>query len=189
MRHGSIRFVLGIALFVLGLAGAPRIQDGFRYATATARLLAATAPEHLPMPVAGVGARDIRDSWGAPRPGGRRHQGIDIFAPRGRAILSTTEGVVLKVGHNTLGGNVVWVLGPGGQSHYYAHLDTFGPIRRGQLIPAGSLLGTVGNSGNARGTPSHLHYGIYNPGGAFNPYPLLVSGSADRVSRHPKRRI
>ncbi|HKR62192.1 MAG TPA: M23 family metallopeptidase [Thermoanaerobaculia bacterium] len=157
---------IAFALFEAGPA--------FRHPIAALRLVRADAPAHLPVPVAGLKPRDVRDSWGAPRSGGRHHQGIDIFAPRGRAILSTTPGIVLTVGTNRLGGRVVRVLGPGGQWHYYAHLETYGNVHPGDLIPAGTVVGTVGDSGNARGTPPHLHYGIYRfRGGAMNPYPLL----------------
>jgi murein DD-endopeptidase MepM/ murein hydrolase activator NlpD len=66
------------------------------------------------------------------------------------------------------------VLGPGGQRHYYAHLDRFAGVFAGMRVQAGTLLGYVGNSGNAKGTPPHLHYGIYTASGAINPYPLLA---------------
>ncbi len=150
----------------------------------TARILLRPAPDALPVPVAGVSARALRDSWGAPRGAGRRHQGIDIFAPRGTAVRSTTAGVVWAVGQNRLGGNVVWVLGPGGQLHYYAHLDRFAEIRRGELVTPGTTLGYVGNSGNARGGPYHLHYGIYaaTRGGAINPFALLIAVHHDQPS-------
>ncbi|HLO66568.1 MAG TPA: M23 family metallopeptidase [Holophaga sp.] len=115
----------------------------------------------LPVPVEGVRAAWIGPGFGSPRSGGRRHQGLDIFAPRGAAVRSATEGAVARVGWDRLGGRVVTVLGPGGEWHYYAHLETWGPVREGQRVKAGQLLGTVGDSGNARGTPPHLHYGIY----------------------------
>ena len=129
------------------------------------------APEQLPSPV----AHPVRfiDTWGATRSGGRRHEGIDIFAPRGTPVVSTTRGFVTRVGTNRLGGHVVGVLGPGLEWHYYAHLDRFGPIREGDMVQPGDLLGYVGNTGNARGTPPHLHYGVYR-GGASNPYPRLA---------------
>ena len=73
-----------------------------------------------------------------------------------------------------LGGRQVWVLGPALERHYYAHLDDWAPgLARGDVVQIGSLLGTVGNTGNARGTPPHLHYGIYGADGAYNPWPLL----------------
>ena len=152
-----------------------------------AELIADDAPRSLPLPVKGVSARAVRDTFGAPRPGDRTHQGIDIFAPRGTAVLSTTRGIVSRVGENSLGGTVVWVLGPAGDRHYYAHLDSVADIRSGQRIMAGDVLGTVGTTGNARGTPPHLHYGIYRTSvGAVNPFPLLVKqpdGQSERAAR------
>jgi peptidoglycan LD-endopeptidase LytH len=129
------------------------------------------APRALPTPVALASVR-LSDSWAAARPGGRRHEGIDIFAPKGTPVIATTRGVVTRVGMNRLGGQVVGVLGPGFEWHYYAHLDRFGSFREGDLINAGDVLGYVGNTGNARGTRPHLHYGVYRHG-ATNPYPRL----------------
>ena len=106
---------------------------------------------------------------------GRKHEGIDIFAARGTPVHSATEGIVLRVGANRLGGRVVWVLGPGGQRHYYAHLDRFADISAGLQVRAGTVLGYVGTTGNAAGTPPHLHYGVYESGGPINP--LFYSGA------------
>jgi len=133
-----------------------------------------SAPPTLTVPVEGVRASGLVDTWGAPRSGGRRHEGIDIFGTRGTKIRSTTEGVVTTVGDNRLGGHCVWVMGPGGYLHYYAHLEKYGDVKRGLRIRPGHFIGTVGDSGNAKGTPPHLHYGVYKLiGGACNPYPLL----------------
>lgn len=141
-----------------------------------AELLAEEPPMSLPMPVQGVSLRTVRDTFGAPRPGDRKHQGVDIFAPRGTPVIATTRGIVSRLGDNSLGGTVVWVLGPGGDRHYYAHLDSVADVRTGQRIAAGDVLGTVGNSGNARGAPPHLHYGVYRRiGGAINPFLLLAA--------------
>ena len=137
--------------------------------------LATEAPaERLPMPVAAKRAPHLIDSWGSPRSDGRRHEGIDIFAPKGSPVLSTTRGVVTRIGTNALGGQIVGVVGPGLEFHYYAHLDRFGAFREGDLVRSGDVLGYVGDSGNARGTPPHLHYGIYRSA-AENPYPRLTS--------------
>lgn len=76
------------------------------------RLGSLPAPAALPVPVAGVKPAQLADTWGGARSGGRRHEGIDIFAQRGTPVLSSTEGIVLRVGTNRLGGQVVWVLGP-----------------------------------------------------------------------------
>ncbi|WP_352284836.1 peptidoglycan DD-metalloendopeptidase family protein, partial [Pseudoalteromonas sp. Q18-MNA-CIBAN-0097] len=77
------------------------------------------------------------DTWGAARSQGRSHEGIDIFAARGTPIQSTTQGIVSKVGENTLGGRVVVVVGPGGAGHYYAHLEDYADIAPNDWVNAG----------------------------------------------------
>lgn len=132
-------------------------------------------PQRLRIPVKGVSRDQLRDTWGAARSGGRRHQGIDIFAPRGTPIYSTTPAVVQRIRDGGLGGKAVWLLGPEGSRHYYAHLDQFAKIRVGQRLRAGDRIGTVGDTGNARGGRPHLHYEIHLAGqGAVNPYPYLM---------------
>lgn len=132
------------------------------------------APLRLPMPVPNVRPSQVANTFGSPRGEGRRHEGVDIFAPRYSPILSTTNGVVVSVGENRLGGRTVSVIGPGAQRHYFAHLESYGKVRVGQWVHEGYTLGTVGDSGNARGTPPHLHYGIYRfPWKALDPLPLL----------------
>jgi len=133
-------------------------------------------PTALPVPVEGVRASRIADTFGAPRGSDRTHAGVDIFARRGTAVLSTTRGLVVSIREGGLGGRQVWVLGPGRERHYYAHLDDWAPgLETGDLVLAGSPLGSVGTTGNARGTPPHLHYGIYGKDGARDPLPLLKS--------------
>ena len=124
----------------------------------------------LPSPLPEQG---LTDTWGAARSQGRSHEGIDIFAPRGTPVQSTTQGIVRKVGENNLGGRVVVVVGPGGAGHYYAHLEDYADISPNDWVNAGDIIGYVGDSGNAKGTPPHVHYGIYINGSAVNPYPLL----------------
>lgn len=126
------------------------------------------------MPVDGVDAPGLADTWGAARGEGRSHEGIDIFASCGQPVLSATEGIVQSRGENRLGGQVIWVLGPGGSRHYYAHLSAFAGPDRGSHVMPGDTLAFVGNTGNAAETPCHLHYGIYLRDGAHNPYPYLV---------------
>lgn len=136
-------------------------------------------PDALPVPVEGVPASRVADTWGAPRGRDRRHQGVDIFAPRGTVVRSTTRGVVVSVREGGLGGRQVWVLGPARQRHYYAHLDTWAEgLAAGDVVWPGDALGGVGNSGNARGTPTHLHYGVYGDTGALDPLPLLRAGAS-----------
>ena len=168
------RTLLVLTVLIVAVAGARVWKPWFERMVFMVRLSADDPPARLRAPVAAAGARRIVDTWAAPRPGGRRHEGVDIFAPRDTPVVSTTRGVVTRVGTNTLGGQVVWVLGPGLESHYYAHLDRFADIRPGDLVDAGDVLGYVGRTGNARGTPFHLHYGTYRYGKAENPYPRLT---------------
>ena len=131
-------------------------------------------PTWLVVPVQGVRARQIADTFGAPRGASRRHAGVDIFGKRGTPVLSATAGVVASIREGGLGGRQVWILGPAGERHYYAHLQDWRPgLEEGQIVPAGTVLGFVGDSGNAKGTPPHLHYGIYGKDGAYDPLPLL----------------
>lgn len=127
----------------------------------------------LPSPLPG---QHLTDTWGGARSEGRRHEGIDIFAPRNTPIKATTQGVVSKVGDDRLGGKVVVIVGPGGAGHYYAHLEDYADISPNQWIEVGDTVGYVGDSGNAKGTPPHVHYGVYINGSAVNPYPLLIKG-------------
>lgn len=134
-------------------------------------------PKHLPIPVDGVKNSHLVDTWGNARSHGRRHEGIDIMAPRGTKVYSATEGVVASLKSNNLGGTVIWMIGPNGAWHYYAHLNAHKRgLNEGDYIQKGALIGYVGNTGNARHTSPHLHYGLYLAGkgrGAVNPYPYL----------------
>ena len=132
------------------------------------------APAALPMPVPAVAVDRVVDTWGAARGGDRSHEGVDIFAPRGTPVLSTTRGVVSSVRETGLGGKQVWVTGPAMERHYYAHLDGWAEgLAARQVVWPGDTVGYVGDSGNARGTPPHLHYGIYSDEGALDPLPRL----------------
>jgi murein DD-endopeptidase MepM/ murein hydrolase activator NlpD len=171
MRRIIALAVTLLFLFVVLPVIFPPVRQRFR----ALALMMRRPPKSLPIPVSGVGPRDLVDTWGAAREGGRRHEGIDIFARRNTPVHSATEGVVSKVGWNTLGGRVVVVMGPGGNHHYYAHLEKFGQLDVGAWIDSGTVIGYVGNTGNARTTPPHLHYGIYTLSGqALDPYPFLV---------------
>ncbi len=119
-------------------------------------------------------ARNVEDTWGAARSAGRSHEGTDIFAKRGSLVLSATPGIVMRTGTSTLGGKHVFVAGPAGERYYYAHLDEFSPyLSEGTIVSTTTILGYVGATGNASGTPPHLHFGIYGNGGARNPYERL----------------
>jgi len=111
------------------------------------------APELLPIPVDGVTRTRLSDSWGQARDGGRGHQGIDIFAPRGTAVRSTTAGVVVDKALRGLGGRFVSILDASGYRHYYAHLEDWGPQEVGDRVEAGDVIGFVGNSGKPPSAP------------------------------------
>lgn len=138
------------------------------------------------MPVDGVRVAQVADTWGAPRGGGRGHQGQDVFAPRGTPVRSATHGIVFEVSDRFTGGRGVMVLGPGGVRYFYTHFDAFADgLREGMAVTPDTVLGTVGTDGNAAGTPPHLHFGAYafDPETcrhrAFDPLPLLVDRIRD----------
>ena len=118
---------------------------------------------------------DFSDTWHAPRSGGRQHQGVDIFAPSGTDLFAVERGVITGMGTNSLGGIKLWLYGESGTTYYYAHLLAFAPgLRDGAVVDAGTVVGFVGNTGNAISTPSHLHFEIHPGNGpAVNPTPLL----------------
>lgn len=129
----------------------------------------------LAFPVDGKDSRAILSGWGADRDAGRRsHEGVDIFAARGTPVLATSDGVVRRVGVTPIGGKVVWLSDAArNASIYFAHLDSQ-TVRSGQRVRLGDVLGFVGNTGNARTTNPHLHFGIYLRGqGAVDPAPFL----------------
>ena len=138
----------------------------------------ATAPALGTFPVRGATERDVGSKWGAPRDGGRRrHEGIDVFEARGTPLVAAAHGTVSRVRDGGLGGKSVWLrLRDAPLSLYYAHLDSQ-YVAGGERLRPGDTLGTVGNTGNARTTPPHLHFGIYGRGGAVDPLPF-VAGSA-----------
>lgn len=132
--------------------------------------------ETITIPVLlGVRPTNIVDSWGDTRSGGRGHEGTDILAPKGMLIVSPSDAVVTRIGYGDNGGNYVYTANPGGETFYYAHLDSIEEsIKRGTVLDRGDLIGRVGNTGNASTGPDHLHLGIYTRKGAINPYPRLT---------------
>ena len=153
-----------------------------------ARLYTKQPDQALAMPVQDVTKKQIANTWQAPRGADRLHHGQDIFAPRGTPILSATDGYVVRIGENSLGGQTVSVVGAGGRVYYYAHLDSYAPqISEGDYVTRQTVLGYVGTTGNAAGTPPHLHFGVYAPGGAINPLPLLADRPQEKIPRTGRR--
>src|SRR5689334_14837140 len=171
-RLSKLVVVFAVLVFVFVITGA---SDKLVFYARVARLYSQAPDTKLAMPLENISKRAIADTWQAPRGTDRRHEGQDIFAPRGTPILSATRGIIYNIGENNLGGQTVSVIGAGGRVYYYAHLDSYARnIRVGDLVTTRTVLGYVGTTGNAQGTPPHLHFGVYTPTGAINPLPLLT---------------
>ncbi|MEO1065083.1 MAG: M23 family metallopeptidase [Actinomycetota bacterium] len=158
----------------------PAPEDGEPPADGEGDPVADTAPPTTeapppPPPASGSlcpinGATSFSDTWGAPRSGGRSHKGVDMFAARGTPIVAHVSGEV-RHSNSSLGGLQYYLYGDDGNRYFGSHLDSFGASGR---VEAGTVIGYVGNTGNARWTSPHLHF-EYHPGGgsAVNPTPFV----------------
>jgi murein DD-endopeptidase MepM/ murein hydrolase activator NlpD len=167
---------------VRALAGGSATPAALDRATSTTTTSTTAAPPPPPpstaCPVAG--AVSFVDSWGAARSGGRRHEGVDMLAPTGTPVVAPVAGTVSHRG-NAVGGMSFHLAADDGNYWYGAHLSAYGASG---WVPAGTVIGYVGDTGNARGTP-HLHLELH-PGGegapAVDPYPAAaLLCSAERV--------
>ncbi|MGH9181488.1 MAG: murein hydrolase activator EnvC family protein, partial [Acidimicrobiales bacterium] len=130
------------------------------------RILGSGGPWTCPV----QGPRAFTNDWGQPRSGGRSHQGNDILSPRGTPVVASVAGTV-KANSSSLGGLAYYLRGDDGNTYFGAHLDRLGATGR---VSAGTVIGYVGNSGNARGGPPHLHFEVHpGHGRAANPFSLL----------------
>ena len=146
--------------------------------------LPGTAPRPLAMPVAGIDPSTIHDNFDEMRGGStRRHDALDILAPRGTNVLATDDGTVKKLFNSVPGGLTVYQFDPDERyCYYYAHLDAYAPgLHEGQSLRRGDLVGYVGTTGNAPKETPHLHFAITRldpdkrwwTGTAIDPFPLL----------------
>jgi len=141
----------------------------------------------LIIPVAGLAPAQLTDTWGAARSEGRRHEGIDIMAPRGTPVHAAAEGTIIKLFFSRRGGMTIYQLDASGRFIlYYAHLEGYAPgLKEGDRVVQGQVIASVGSSGNAA-TP-HLHFEIQRAdharqwwrGVAYNPYLALTSGQME----------
>lgn len=152
-----------------------------------ARQAGGMANQSLIIPVAGIAAEQLTDTFVQSRKkGARRHDAIDIIAPLGTPVLAAAPGQIEKLFKSDRGGNTIYVRSPDSRwLYYYAHLDRYeAELTQGQKVAAGDVLGTVGISGNAGQAGPHLHFAINRMGAGekwyqgtpVNPYPLLMAG-------------
>lgn len=165
----------------------PELLSGGEYT------LSISAGPSLAYPIKAPGKNHIQSFWGDARDAGvRKHEGIDMFAPKRTPVVAAADGRVTRVNENNLGGKVVWMR-PYDKDYvlYYAHLDEQ-LVTDGQAVKTGDTLGLMGNTGNAKYTAPHLHFGIYGPGGAVDPFPFVnpvirtppaITANTDNVGR------
>jgi peptidoglycan LD-endopeptidase LytH len=113
---------------------------------------------------------DAHSYWFSPWGKSGVHKGIDIFAKRSTPVITSTSGIIIYTGNISMGGNIVAILGPKWRIYYYAHLDAVN-AKTFDWADQGKVIGKVGNSGNAKGKPPHLHYSILS----LIPYPWQLS--------------
>ena len=149
-----------------------------------------TAPELQPqpgflvIPVAGIKAYQLTDTFIQARGDGRSHEAIDIVAPRGTLVFAVDDGSIAKLFNSEPGGLTAYQFDLGEKfAYFYGHLDSYAPgLTEGQLVKRGELIGYVGSSGNANPVGPHLHFAIFVLGSEkdwwrgtpINPYPLLT---------------
>jgi len=166
------------------LRSAPRTQTIPTPPVAPAPTPPGDAPRPLAMPVEGIDPSTIRDTFDEMRGGAtRRHDALDILAPRGTNVVATDDGTVKKLFTSVPGGLTVYQFDPDERyCYYYAHLDAYAPgLHEGQLLRRGDLVGYVGTTGNAPKETPHLHFAVIRldpdkrwwTGTPIDPYPLL----------------
>ncbi len=139
--------------------------------------LPASIVSEVPIPILfGVARSNMSPNFGDPRSGGRLHEGQDIMAVKGTPIVSPTPAVVLRTGTGTTEGLYVYTANPGGETFVYMHLDKIGEgVTEGTVLETGSLIGYVGNTGNASGGAAHLHFEIFTGDrNHIDPFPRLT---------------
>jgi murein DD-endopeptidase MepM/ murein hydrolase activator NlpD len=149
------------AIPTITIAAMPLKKSRSKPPTATPKL----GEKGYVFPVYGVSS--FADTFGAARPdvSGGWHHGDDIFAPLGAPLLAVAHGIVFSVGWERVGGWRLWLRDDVGNDFYYAHLSAYSPLAvNGAIVNAGDVLGFVGDSGDAEGTPYHLHFEVHPVG-------------------------
>jgi len=164
------RALAGALAALLALAAPAAAQRSARMALLTtfpvslnrASVVETLRARDLLVPVEGISASQLHDTFNAARSGGRVHDAIDIHAPRGTPVLATTDGSIIKLHHSGLGGITIYQLDDDGRTrYYYAHLDRYADgIAQGVRVTRGQVIGYVGDTGNAAPGDCHLHFAI-----------------------------
>jgi len=141
-------------------------------------------PSGLAIPVVGIKADQLTDTFDAARSQGRRHDAIDIMSPEGTPVIATADGTIEKLFTSVRGGLTIYERSPDTKwEYYYAHLSAYAPgLHEGQQVKRGEVIGRVGHTGDASPDGPHLHFAINTMGPtdrwwngtAINPYPLLA---------------
>jgi len=193
----SLFWIAAYSIALRGDAAAPQVGEARPPAVVPAKAPASPgdiviAPSGLAVPVSGVRADQLIDTFTQSRSGGRPHDAIDIMAPHGTPVVAAAEGTVEKLFFSQSGGGITaYVRSPDRQwMYYYAHLQAYAPgLHEGQRVARGDPIGRVGSTGNANPEGPHLHFAIHRmraderwwQGSAVNPYPVLAGrGTAGR---------
>lgn len=179
-------FFAGCAIGALSVAvlvshSAP--QPPFGVVVRAAAPIDASSPR-IGLPIAGLQAKDIQDTYSQRRDGIRQHEATDILAPRGTPVLAVDGGTIKKLFTSKPGGLTVYQFDPASvYCYYYAHLDRYAEnLKEGMALNRGDLIGYVGTTGNAPANTPHLHFAIFKigpqkrwwEGTPVNPYPFLM---------------
>jgi len=176
-RRAVVRLQRRMGLPATGVADARLLRRlGLQVSTTAG---SGTRPAVVPLKTFPVlGRYEYIDSWGAPRSQGA-HEGTDIMATRNTPLLAVADGTVSRMSRSEsgLGGIRLWLTDAVGNAFYYAHMQFIAAgIEEGSTLRSGQILGGVGNSGDARGGPTHVHFEIHPRGGnAVNPFPALTA--------------
>ena len=186
-EHPLVRRTMGRCMAaLLCLAGAASAWAAEPANTSAPAAISETLaePPALLLPVQGISASELRDTFGDGRDGGQRgHEAIDILAPSGTPVLAADDGRIVKLFLSQPGGITVYQFDPSGRlAYYYAHLARYAEgLAEGQLVQRGSVIGYVGATGNANPDAPHLHFAIFRlgpekqwwKGEPVNPFPYL----------------
>ena len=145
-------------------------------------------PSGLAIPVVGIAAGQLSDTFDNARGQGRRHDAIDIMSAEGTPVIAAADGTIEKLFNSVRGGITIYERSPDGKwTYYYAHLSAYAPgLAEGQQVKRGQVIGRVGHTGDANAAGPHLHFAINQMapgehwwnGTPINPYPLLAGKKA-----------